>query len=545
MAAFISLYHQLPGLYGPDGILPVDLLNQPSKTSFIESPDIIVFLKQLGYTDYESLELICLTGILLSFSLAFFAPKRTTRVFTFIALYLLYLQCRRKGQTFLSFQWDIMLLEFGVICIVLVLAPFQGLLLGRWLLIRLMFHSGYKKLESGCPTWWGLTALNYHFESQCIPTSLAYYAHQMPDLALKSGVAVTFIAQIGMIPFAFSPSRRLRILVGWTHILHQIGIAATGNYTFFNWLTIVLCVTCFDDQHIGYLAPIYSSKKVKSRVRSPEILSRLLELTQLVGFGYLLSLSFSLDINTGEIDLLETAEDQTKLLWIRDHFVKPAIFLSIIWLTYSVFKDIMISIKSAIAVPLSFLILTSSFIPFTDMDRQTQQLIEPFARKAYYLSGQFEITSSYGLFRRMTGVGGRPEVVIELAGSDGEFKELDFLYKPTDLKGDLPWVAPHQPRLDWQMWFAALGNINHNNWLVNFVIRIMQQKESVLNLIDREQYTAKFTKKPIYFRMWLYDYHYTSDRADGIWRRDNKRAYLQARGLFYIVFCILPFVQIL
>ena len=67
---------------------------------------------------------------------------------------------------------------------------------------------------------------------------------------------------------------------------------------------------------------------------------------------------------------------------------------------------------------------------------------------------QYNVANSYGLFRRMTGVGGRPEVVIELGTTDGKFQEVDFLYKPTDLNVACPWVAPHQPRLDWQMWFG-------------------------------------------------------------------------------------------
>ena len=58
-----------------------------------------------------------------------------------------------------------------------------SLMLVRWLLFRMMFASGIVKLTSGCPTWWGLTALPLHYESQCIPTPLAWYAHRwMPDV---------------------------------------------------------------------------------------------------------------------------------------------------------------------------------------------------------------------------------------------------------------------------------------------------------------------------------------------------------------------------
>jgi hypothetical protein len=81
------------------------------------------------------------------------------------------------------------------------------------------------------------------------------------------------------------------------------------------------------------------------------------------------------------------------------------------------------------------------------------------------MTNQFELTHSYGLFRRMTGVGGRPEVVIEMQTKSEKWIEVEFMYKPTSLSKSCPWCFPHQPRLDWQMWFAALGQYNHNPWL--------------------------------------------------------------------------------
>ena len=95
------------------------------------------------------------------------------------------------------FQWDILLLEVGFLSIIV--APTRGsthsspkardhisLMLVRWLLFRMMFASGVVKLTSGCPTWWGLTALPLHYESQCIPTPLAWFAHQwMPEYLHK------------------------------------------------------------------------------------------------------------------------------------------------------------------------------------------------------------------------------------------------------------------------------------------------------------------------------------------------------------------------
>ena len=88
-----------------------------------------------------------------------------------------------------------------------------------------------------------------------------------------------------------------------------------------------------------------------------------------------------------------------------------------------------------------------------------------------YLSG------SYGLFRRMTGVGGRPEVILE--GSDnqnGPWKEYHFMYKPGNLSESPPSMWMHQARLDWQMWFAALGNYERNPWFISLLQRILDSK---------------------------------------------------------------------
>ncbi len=90
---------------------------------------------------------------------------------------------------------------------------------------------------------------------------------------------------------------------------------------------------------------------------------------------------------------------------------------------------------------------------------------------------ELHLISSYGLFRRMTGVGGRPEVIIE--GSDslnGPWKEYHFMYKPGNLSQAPQFVLPHQPRLDWQMWFAALGSYEHNPWFISLLYRLLESK---------------------------------------------------------------------
>src|SRR4029079_2852364 len=181
-----------------------------------------------------------------------------------IGLYVLYLLVDLAGQDFLSFQWDALLLETGFAAILL--APFGirpsyaqepskfALWVQRLLLFRLMLESGLVKLQSGDPTWHDLTALDFHFEPQPLPTPVAWYAHHLSSNVHKGMTAIVFIVEMA-VPFLFLMPRRLRIIGAWITIVFQICIALTGNYTFFNLLTIVLCFTLFDDQHLRRFVP--------------------------------------------------------------------------------------------------------------------------------------------------------------------------------------------------------------------------------------------------------------------------------------------------
>ena len=169
------------------------------------------------------------------------------------------------------FQWDILLLEIGFLCILV--APFHGstyfiprpydhtnLMLVRWLLFRMMFASGVVKLTSQCPTWWGLTALPTHYESQCIPTPLAWFAYQFPTIIHQISVAGTFFIEIVLVFLFFAPTENLRIFTFLYQILLMISIMFTGNYNFFNLLYIGLCISLKDDswfrKKYGHSSPL-------------------------------------------------------------------------------------------------------------------------------------------------------------------------------------------------------------------------------------------------------------------------------------------------
>jgi len=97
----------------------------------------------------------------------------------------------------------------------------------------------------------------------------------------------------------------------------------------------------------------------------------------------------------------------------------------------------------------------------------------------------YNLAGSYGLFRRMTGVNGRGE--LSMYGSDDghTWKIYEFYHKPTKTDKIPTFIAPHQPRLDWQMWFSALSNspTNRDAYLQMMIFRLLHGSESVQALL--------------------------------------------------------------
>ena len=142
----------------------------------------------------------------------------------------------------------------------------------------------------------------------------------------------------------------------------------------------------------------------------------------------------------------------------------------------------------------------------------------------------FHVASSYGLFAIMTT--SRPEVIVQGSNDGTTWLDYEFKYKPGDLKRPPPWVEPHQPRLDWQMWFAALGSYEENRWFVNFIVRLLEGSPPVLALLAKNPFPAG---PPRYVRALVYEYRFTDPatrRATGEWwRREFKGSYFPVASL--------------
>jgi hypothetical protein len=128
------------------------------------------------------------------------------------------------------------------------------------------------------------------------------------------------------------------------------------------------------------------------------------------------------------------------------------------------------------------------------------------------------IVSPYGLFAVMTTK--RDEIIIEGSDDGVNWREYSFRYKPGDLARRLRWNIPHQPRLDWQMWFAALEDPRRLRWFYRFVQRLLENEPAVTGLLQHNPFPDK---PPAYLRAQFYDYRYTSGEAKAQgrwWERD-------------------------
>jgi lipase maturation factor 1 len=126
----------------------------------------------------------------------------------------------------------------------------------------------------------------------------------------------------------------------------------------------------------------------------------------------------------------------------------------------------------------------------------------------------FHLTSPYGLFAVMTTA--RDEIVIQGSNDGVEWRDYEFRYKPGDVMRRPPWNIPHQPRLDWQMWFAALDDPQRLPWFSRFLARLLENEPSVTALLETNPFPDK---PPTYVRAQFYDYTYASasEHAAGRW----------------------------
>ena len=441
LMAFTSLGRQVLGLYGSRGILPMSELFSSKRLAALgrERYHLIPSLFWLDASDKTLVRGVRAGQVLAVAVMLGVAPQASL-----VGLWALYLSYVSAGREFLSFQWDTLLLEMGLLGILTApggLRPGPGryepssaqVALWRMLFFRLYLGSGVAKLKSGDKTWRDLTALAYFYETAPLPTRGGWYAHHLPPRLQKlSTLAVLVLETAG--PFlAFAP-RRVRRLGFWCVSGLQGVILSTGNYGFFNVQSLVLGLWLLEDESLRRLLP------------SPP-----------------------------------PAEPRP------------------VWRTVGAWLS---------AAPL-LVLGASELLARFERPKEPPRGLEWLEMKARPL----RVVNSYGLFAVMTVR--RPEIRLE-GSDDGEtWREYVFRYKVSDPDRAPRQVAPHQPRLDWQMWFAALGS--PPSWLLALVVRLLEGSPEVLKLFARNPFPEH---PPRYLRAVLDDYRMTdleTHRRTGVW----------------------------
>ena len=447
--AFVSFGRQIRGLIGGQGILPVteflaEAARQLGASRFWQVPTLCWWAN----SEY-ALESIVWGGAVLACVAAIIRPHSSGQKAAFACLFVLYLSLVTGGQIFMGYQWDYLLLEAGFLAIFLKPA-YTRVWLFRWLLFRLMFESGAVKLLSGDLSWRNLTALAVHYETQPLPTPIAWYMMQAPLWFQRGSTAPVFCVEL-ILPFLMFGPRRCKQIAAFGTILFQILILLTGNYTFFNLLTIALCLFLLDDRS---LSRIVGNKLLQREPR-----------------------------HRGAIKPNRSNRHVSALLFAL------VMVLSLPQLGGMFGIDTAVSVGSALA-----------------------------------WASPFGVVNSYGLFATMTIT--RPEISIQGSNDNIEWQPYIFPYKPGPLNRAPGWAAPLQPRLDWQMWFAALGSYRENPWLLRFMTRLLEGSPAVLQLIQQNPFPGQ---PPKYIRAVVYQYRFTSfderRQTANWWKRDSPGTY--------------------
>jgi predicted DCC family thiol-disulfide oxidoreductase YuxK len=448
--AFWSLRLQLDGLIGSHGVLPAaDYLAQV-RQHFGGVPWQLLPSLAWVWPGDAGLHGLCDAGLALSVLALLGLGSKPV----YLGLWACYLSLVNVGQDFLQFQWDSLLLEAGLLAVLaapwawwdrpakpLAPSPLQ-VWLYRWLLFRLMLRSGLVKLASHDPSWRHLTALSFHYQTQPLPTWLGWYAAQLPAGFHAASALAMFVVEL-LLPFGLFLGRRARLTSLAGFVLLQGLIALTGNYGFFNLLTLLLCLWLADDA-------LYPRAWGARLLAGPRLRERP------PGFRPLLAAWALLSLLVGGQQLWEAA---------------------------------------GAAAP-------SALVQRWDQGLEPWRSLNP-----------------YGLFAVMTTE--RDEVVLEGSADGKIWKEYGFYWKPGDPAQRPAFVAPHLPRLDWQLWFAALGSWRDNPWVLNLMARLLQGEPSVLGLLKDNPFPAA---PPRLVRALRYRYRFSTwaeHRQDASWwKRD-------------------------
>ena len=453
LVAFLGVLFQMKGLVGSRGLLPAQLFLQQVKAASGSGMHTFWKLPTVFWWHLSDhwMTILAITGVGVSAAIML----GLSNGISLLLVWIIYMSFVHIGQVFYGYGWESLLLETGFLAIFLYpmfnLSLFPAhhpppklvMALLLWVLFRNMFGAGMIKVR-GDDCWRDLTCLNTHFETQPLPNLLSPWFHRLPQWMLKGGVLFNHVVEL-LAPFGLLLTAPFRIVAGILTAIFQIILIISGNLSWLNWLTLVLCIPCFDDRIWRRMIPQQWLPTIPTDM----------------GFSVL----------------------ATGTQWGL--------------------------------IGLGVLVAVLSIQPIQNLLSSQQRMNTSY--------DPFHLVNSYGAF----GSVGKERFECVIKGShdpsSNDWQEYGFPAKPGPVMRRHPIIAPYQPRLDWQIWFAAMGNINHNPWLVHLVAKLLKNDPTIQPLIGHNPFKSK---PPTAIKIDLYRYTFAPKGTPAKWQRQFVGPYL-------------------
>jgi len=463
-SAFYSLLFQIRGMIGRNGILPAADYLEAAQAAlhgyrFLYVPSLFWF----GSSD-RALMLVTWLGLVASVLVTFNIGPRANLLICFFC----FLSFVTVARDFASYQSDYMLPEAGFVSFFFAPAgllprlgrahppPRASLYLLRWEWFRIYFESGVAKMASGDYSWRHFTAMDDYYQNAPLPTWIGWYVGHFPHWFHASAVFYTLAVELVLVFLVFLP-RPFRIAIFWIVAPFEISIILTGNYAFLNYIVFFLGFLLLDDRFIEWIIPGRILQLLEgSRSDSPPAGPR-----------------------------TARAEGQKRLAAVRMAIAGVCFALifysTTVWLLWRLWPD------------------------------------APLWGRPARIAEIFHIAGVYGLFANMT----HERREIEFQGSlDGTtWTAYPFRYKPQDPSQAPGIYAPYQPRFEWNLWFASLGEWTQYQFVVSTEECLLENQPDVLGLFARNPFPNGPPKRvrAVIYQYWFADLK--TKRQTGLWWR--------------------------
>ncbi|HVA71483.1 MAG TPA: lipase maturation factor family protein [Candidatus Limnocylindrales bacterium] len=504
-SAFYSLVFQATGLIGPNGILPANAYLGAVGQS-MQGLEKIWFAPSVFWissTDHALLA-VCWIGMVAAILLVLnFWPRAMTAI-----CFICFLSFIATLQDFASYQSDGMLLAAGFLCLFFAprgwrprwgeLSPPSRaclwLLLWEW--FRIYFESGLAKMLGGDPEWRHLTAMYEYYQNGPLPTWIGWYVQQAPHWFHWLTALATLVMELGIVLMLFLP-RRLRLICFFIVTPWEIGVILTANYAFLNYLVLALGVLLLDDQFLVKIAPrnwfpkYHVMVAMRAEDSAEQVTSETARAKSLLARAESKTSKMPAPAAQDSSNATASRVESGAIAAIRRFLGAARMTIAgvcLVWIFYATTAQ-----------------LAWMLFPTLPLPQWPVEAIEPF-----------RIANQYGLFGTMTR--GRYEIEFQGSNDGGKtWTAYPFRYKPQAVNQAPGIYAPYQPRFDWNLWFASLGNWRQYQFVVGTEEALLDNSPEVLSLFASDPFP---NGPPQEIRAVIWQYWFTNlavKRQTGDW----------------------------